>query len=60
MVERAIAREMGKLAAAHNITFVLALGDNFYFSGVEDVNDHRFKVSQFISLVLKSSSLNSE
>lgn len=43
MVERAIAREMGKLAAAHNITFVLALGDNFYFSGVEDVNDHRFK-----------------
>jgi len=43
-VERAVSLAMAKLAASNNASFVLALGDNFYFSGVEDVHDHRFRV----------------
>lgn len=35
---------MNKLAHVYNTKFQLALGDNFYFTGVTDVNDKRFKV----------------
>ena len=36
---------MGKIADYLDTQFVLALGDNFYFDGVKDVADPRFKVS---------------
>ena len=34
---------MTNLALAHNAQFQLALGDNFYFNGVRDADDKRFK-----------------
>ena len=36
--------EMTRLAKKYATKFQLALGDNFYFKGVTDVNDKRFKV----------------
>ena len=44
-VEKAVGREMGKITDYLDTQFVLALGDNFYFDGVKDVADSRFKVS---------------
>ncbi len=44
-IEKAVGRQMGKLAETLDIQFVLALGDNFYFDGVKDVEDPRFQVS---------------
>jgi len=41
-IEKAVARQMGKFATDNNIQFVLALGDNFYYDGVKDVDDPRF------------------
>lgn len=35
---------MTKLAKEHNTQFQLALGDNFYFDGVKNSDDKRFKV----------------
>lgn len=35
---------MAKLAKEHNTSFQLSLGDNFYFHGVENENDTRFRV----------------
>ena len=43
-VEKAVGGEMGKIADYLDIQFVLALGDNFYFDGIKDVDDPRFKV----------------
>ena len=43
-VEKAVGDEMGKIADYLDIQFVLALGDNFYFDGIKDVDDPRFKV----------------
>ena len=42
--EVAVANGMGRLGAKLNTSFQLALGDNFYFNGVESVNDPRFEV----------------
>ncbi|GAV05409.1 hypothetical protein RvY_15549 [Ramazzottius varieornatus] len=42
-VELSIARQMGLTADAVDAKFTLALGDNFYFDGVKDVNDRRFE-----------------
>lgn len=42
--EVATAAEMGRTAAARGADFVLALGDNFYYSGVRSVTDTRFQV----------------
>ena len=42
--EIAVADAMGKLGKKLNTSFQLALGDNFYFDGVQSVNDPRFKV----------------
>lgn len=42
--EVAIAGAMGKLGKELNTTFQLALGDNFYFDGVQTANDPRFEV----------------
>ncbi|OQV22226.1 Tartrate-resistant acid phosphatase type 5 [Hypsibius exemplaris] len=41
-VELAIAKQMGSTAETLNSQFTLALGDNFYFDGVKNVEDKRF------------------
>lgn len=53
-VQKATAHEMSKVAEQMGADFVLALGDNFYYTGVESVDSPRFKVSQTeVSLILK-------
>ncbi|XP_061087366.1 tartrate-resistant acid phosphatase type 5a [Conger conger] len=42
-IEKATAREMGKVAQQLGADFVLALGDNFYYKGVDSVHDPRFQ-----------------
>lgn len=44
-VQKATAREMSIVAEQMGADFVLALGDNFYYTGVESVDSPRFKVS---------------
>ena len=41
--EKTTAKGMDDVAKATDAKFALALGDNFYFSGVDDVTSHRFK-----------------
>ena len=41
--EREVAKEMGNTAASVGSSFTMALGDNFYDTGVRDVADPRFK-----------------
>lgn len=41
--EVAVAAAMGRLGTKLNTSFQLALGDNFYFDGVQSANDPRFK-----------------
>ena len=53
-IEEAVAREMGKIADKLDARFVLALGDNFYFDGVKDVDDPRFQVGQNTLILLVS------
>ena len=43
-IEKAVGKQMGKIADGIDSQFTLALGDNFYFDGVRDVHDLRFKV----------------
>lgn len=47
-VEKATAREMGRVAEQMGADFVLALGDNFYYTGVDSVDSPRFKVSNLV------------
>lgn len=42
-VQKATAREMSKVAEQVGADFVLALGDNFYFKGVDSVDSPRFQ-----------------
>ncbi|KAK3091693.1 hypothetical protein FSP39_021927, partial [Pinctada imbricata] len=42
-IETGVAKQMGMVADKYQSEFILALGDNFYYDGVKDVNDHRFK-----------------
>lgn len=44
-VQKTTAREMSKVAEQMGADFVLALGDNFYYKGVDNVDSPRFKVS---------------
>ncbi|KAI7807415.1 tartrate-resistant acid phosphatase type 5a isoform X2 [Triplophysa rosa] len=44
-IETATARMMAKTASTMGSDFVLAVGDNFYYKGVTDVNDPRFQVT---------------
>lgn len=49
-VEKATAHEMGRVADQMGADFVLALGDNFYYTGVDRVDSPRFQVNQCILL----------
>lgn len=42
VAEKEVAEQMGKTAADIGSKFTVALGDNFYDTGVKDVNDPRF------------------
>ncbi|XP_063305595.1 tartrate-resistant acid phosphatase type 5 [Pelobates fuscus] len=41
--ETLVADEMGKIVAKWGADFVLSVGDNFYYDGITDVTDFRFK-----------------
>ena len=43
--EREVAEQMGKTAAAISSQFTVALGDNFYDTGVKDASDPRFQAT---------------
>ena len=43
-IESAVAKRMGEFGAQNNVEFILALGDNFYYSGVQNISDPRFQV----------------
>ncbi|XP_031550025.1 tartrate-resistant acid phosphatase type 5-like [Actinia tenebrosa] len=42
-IESAVAKQMSKTSEQLGAQFIVALGDNFYFSGVKNVNDKRFE-----------------
>lgn len=42
--EATVAKEMGFTVASLGADFILSLGDNFYYTGVNDVYDKRFQV----------------
>lgn len=44
-IETAVAKQMAAVTERYDSSFNLALGDNFYFDGVTDVDDKRFTVS---------------
>ena len=43
-IEKTTSDTMTAMAKMYNTKFQMALGDNFYFNGVTDVNDKRFAV----------------
>ena len=43
-VETAVGEQMAVITDTFQTSFNLALGDNFYFSGIKDVEDERFFV----------------
>lgn len=60
-VQKATAQEMSKVAEQMGADFVLALGDNFYYKGVDNVDSPRFKVSQWIlRLILRRREKNAD
>lgn len=44
--EQAVAAELDRLTRTEELDFVLSLGDHFYFYGVQNVEDLRFKVKK--------------
>lgn len=47
VIETEVSNQMTKLGNMFNTQFQLALGDNFYFTGVKDENDKRFTVNTY-------------
>ena len=47
--EKDVAKAMGNVAEKVNSNFTVALGDNFYFTGVSNVQDSRFKETYEVS-----------
>lgn len=43
LIESQVSDSMTKIGQTHDTKFQVALGDNFYFDGVKDVDDKRFK-----------------
>lgn len=52
--EVAVAEAMGKVGKTFNTSFQLALGDNFYFDGVQSVTDARFEVRSIVLFFLQN------
>lgn len=50
-IERSTAQEMGKLAEEFGPNFIMEVGDNFYLTGVTDVNDPRFQASLILKIL---------
>lgn len=50
-VQKTTAQEMSKVAEQMGADFVLALGDNFYYRGVDSVDSLRFKVSLAVEVI---------
>lgn len=44
-VQLLVAKQMQMYAEHRNVSFVAALGDNFYFNGVDSPNDKRFRLT---------------
>lgn len=40
-----VAKSMARIAKNKNVEFTISVGDNFYFTGVQDEFDQRFQVS---------------
>lgn len=58
-VQKATAREMSKVAEQMGADFILALGDNFYYKGVNSVDSPRFQVS-WVNLMSSEISLKKQ
>jgi tartrate-resistant acid phosphatase type 5 len=43
-IEMGVAKQMSNVAKKYGPQAILALGDNFYYDGVKNVNDKRFEV----------------
>lgn len=54
VIQRRTAKRMASFASRKEVQFILALGDNFYFTGVRDVDDRRFQASVFRAFILLS------
>ena len=46
-VEIGTAKEMAKVAKQYSPEFIMELGDNFYYDGVKNIEDSRFKVINY-------------
>ncbi len=46
-IEEAVAVRLADIAHQRNASFTLALGDNFYFDGVQSIEDPRFQVLKY-------------
>ncbi|ESO94600.1 hypothetical protein LOTGIDRAFT_161303 [Lottia gigantea] len=42
-IEKGTSDEMGVIASRYGVSFITAIGDNFYYDGVTNVSDHRFQ-----------------
>mgnify|MGYP001796982896 CR=1 FL=1 len=43
-IEKSVALSLETIASMYDTQFQVTLGDNFYYDGVADIDDHRFKV----------------
>jgi hypothetical protein len=44
VIEKKVSALMTRLALEHNTAFQLAIGDNFYTKGIQNLDDKRFQV----------------